>query len=293
MASTNPETDPVQLPPDTRLGGVHLQVADLGRSLTYYTTVLGLRQLDIDGDSAMLGTPDSASPLVTLHQVAGTRPAPRRGAYGLFHFAILVPDRRDLGRLLGHLASHQASVGMADHVVSEAIYLTDPDGLGIEVYADRPRASWPRLDGQIAMATAPLDADDLIRAGGPRPWAGIPPGATMGHIHLHVGDLDRAVAFYHLTLGFDITLRTYPGGALFLSAGGYHHHLGVNVWSPGPAASADHARLLEWTLVLPDLADLTPVERRLLAAGYSATQEGPTRVTADPWGTLLRLRGSA
>jgi catechol 2,3-dioxygenase len=276
------------LPEQTRVGGVHLQVADLERSLSYYRHVIGLRGIAASAETASLGVPGSNEALVTLHPVPGTRPVPRRGTFGLFHFAILVPDRAALGRFVAHLAATGARAGMSDHKVSEAIYLTDPDGLGIEVYADRPREEWQYDGGQLAMATDPLDVGSLVAAGRGTAWNGMPAGTRMGHVHLHVGGLDEAAAFYHRALGFDITVRSYPG-ALFFSAGGYHHHLGTNTWSPGPAPAADQARLLEWTLVVPSPLDADAAGRRLIEAGYPATPEGTSWRVADPWGTPLRI----
>ena len=276
-----------RLPVQTRLGPVTLQVSVIERSLDYYTRVLGLRLLDASSAEASLGTPESAEPLVTLKAIPGTHPARRRG-YGLFHFAILLPDRGALGRFVSHLAAHDIHAGMADHLVSEAIYLSDPDGLGIEVYADRPRSQWTYADGQLAMATEPLDVNDLVRSAQSRPWDGAPPGTTMGHMHLHVGDLQEAERFYQQLLGFDVTVWGYPG-ALFFSAGGYHHHLGTNTWAPGPKAPADQAQLREWTLVVPTRDDAATIGSRVAAAGHEVVVVGDDRLVTDPWGTQVRV----
>jgi catechol 2,3-dioxygenase len=278
----------VRLPDTTRVGGVRLQVSDLPRSLAYYRDVVGLRVIDVAPDVATLGVPASDAALITLNAVPGTRPVPRRGTFGLFHFAILLPDRAALGRFVAHLASIGVPAGMSDHKVSEAIYLTDPDGLGIEVYADRPRSTWRYMDGQLVMTTDPLDVDDLVSAGAGGTWDGAPTGTTIGHVHLHVGDLAQAAAFYHEVVGFDITVSNYPG-ALFFAAGGYHHHLGTNIWAPGPAAAVDQARLLEWTLVVPSAAEARVVGERLLTAGHCAAVHGHDWTVADPWGTPLRI----
>lgn len=278
----------VRLPDTTRVGGVRLQVSDLSRSLAYYRDVVGLRVIDVAPDVATLGAPASDAGLITLHAVPGTRPVPRRGTFGLFHFAMLLPDRAALGRFVAHLASIGVPAGMSDHKVSEAIYLTDPDGLGIEVYADRPRSTWRFLDGQLVMTTDPLDVDDLVSAGAGGTWDGAPAGTTMGHVHLHVGDLAQAAAFYHEVVGFDITVSNYPG-ALFFAAGGYHHHLGTNIWAPGPAPAVDQARLLEWTLVVPSAAEARVIGERLLTAGHAAAANGHGWTVADPWGTPLRI----
>jgi catechol 2,3-dioxygenase len=181
-------------------------------------------------------------------------------------------------------------VGAGDHHVSEAFYLTDPDGLGIEVYADRPRATWRRVGRELMMATDPVDVAELVRAAGDTPWTGMPAGTVMGHVHLHVGDLPRAGAFYSEALGFDRIVWHYPG-ALFLGAGGYHHHLGTNTWagaSAQPAGEGD-ARLLEWTMILPDAAAVDAAAASLANAGFPAERDGGDLVTRDPWGTQLRV----
>ena len=277
-----------RLPSATHVGAVTLAVADLDRSIDYYREVIGLHLLTREGNRATLGAPDER-PLVVLEEHAGLRPVPRRGAFGLYHFAILLPDRASLGRFVGHLGRFGVQVGMANHLVSEALYLTDPDGLGIEVYADRPRTAWRARGQELAMTSEPLDVRSLLMAGGQLPWDGVPAGTVMGHMHLHVGDLAQAEAFYHRALGFDKIVWSYPG-ALFLSAGGYHHHLGTNTWSPGPSARPDEARLLEWTLHVPTSADVAAVETSLVAAGHATTRDdGGRLVVADPWGTIVRV----
>ena len=284
-----------RLPGDTRLGPVRLQIADLGRSLGYYQDVLGLEILERTSSSARLGTP-SGGGLVELGERRGARPAPRRGRTGLFHFAILLPDRASLGRFARRLRRLGIDAGSADHLVSEALYLQDPDNLGIEVYADRPRAEWRRIGRELMMATDPIDMEGLLEAAGGAAWTGMPPGARMGHVHLHVGDLDRAAAFYSEALGFDRTVWGYPG-ALFLGAGGYHHHLGTNLWA-GPGAThpaPDEAQLLEWRIDLPSPESLEAAIRSLEANRYEVEREespglGPTARTSDPWGTVVRLR---
>lgn len=267
-----------RLPDATHVGPVRLQVSNLQQSLDYYESVLGVQRIPADHGDASLGASDG-TPLIHLVEKRGVRPVPRRGAFGLYHFAILLPDRPFLGRFLAHLRRLEESVGMADHLVSEALYLTDPDGLGIEVYADRPRNEWGTRGSELAMSSDPLDVRSLVEAGGDVAWTGMPAGTTMGHVHLHVGSLAQAEAFYHARLGFDKIVWSYPG-ALFLSAGGYHHHLGVNTWSPGPAAREEEAQLLEWSLILPSETDVA-------AAAASVGRAG--NLLADPWGTVLRL----
>jgi len=276
------------LPDDTGVGAVQLQVVDLSRSLDFYRGVLGLQVFEQEARSAVLGAAGGRV-LVRLHGKPGIRPVPKQGAFGLYHFAILVPDRAHLGRLLTHLMrAYPGRLGMADHLVSEALYLWDPDGLGIEVYADRPRDSWRSDNGELVMATDPLDAESLIAAGGGAAWTGMPEGTIVGHVHLHVGDIGQAEAFYHLGLGLEKTVWSYPG-ALFLAAGGYHHHLGVNTWSPGPAAREDEARLMEWELVVPGPAAEEAVVN-LQRSGATVEDAGAGWLAADPWGTVVRIR---
>lgn len=277
-----------RLPDDAQVGRVRLQVSDLAASLPYYTQVLGFRVVSQHDTVAHLG-PEGGPVLIELHERNGAHPVGRRGLLGLYHFAILLPDRAALGRFVSHLADVGAYAGSADHLVSEALYLSDPDGLGIEVYADRPRGQWTTRLREIAMATEPLDLRALVRASGGEPWTGMPAGTTIGHVHFHVGALDGAEAFYHSALGFDKVVWSYPG-ALFFSAGGYHHHVGTNTWAAGaPLAGADDARLLEWELRLPTARDIEAAAAHAARAGYTVRDDGADRLIADPWGTTVRL----
>jgi catechol 2,3-dioxygenase len=279
-----------RLPAATHLGRVRLQVSDLSRSLTYYSAVLGLRVLQQNDSSATLGAHGSVTPLVELYERPGAAAVPRQGRLGLYHFAVLLPDRPALGRFLAHLRALGVRAGMSDHLVSEAIYLTDPDGLGIEVYADRPRSGWQARDGQLEMATNPMSVPDVLAAAAGEPWTGMPVGTTIGHVHLFVDDVERAARFYHDALGFDKMVWSYPG-ALFMAAGGYHHHLGTNSWAAGaPRAQPDDARLLEWEIILPTTADVDAAAASLAAAGIPVDRT-PTgdALADDPWGTRLRL----
>ena len=280
-----------RLPDASHVGAVHLQVVDLRRSLSYYEQVLGLRAHGMTSTSAVLSADGDERPLVTLNTKRGVTPA-RRGALGLYHFAILLPARSDLGRFASHLASSGVRPGMADHSVSEALYLWDPDGLGIEVYADRPRDGWRRHNRELEMTTDPLDIRSVMAAGGGEAWTAAPSGTTVGHVHLHVGSLEQGEAFYHRAVGFDKTVWSYPG-ALFMAAGGYHHHLGTNTWSLGPAASVDEARLLEWELMVPSEADVEAVARNLRDAGCGVEHLEKGIVVADPWGTRVHVRAAS
>jgi catechol 2,3-dioxygenase len=278
-----------RLPDATHLGRVRLQVADLDRSIAYYETVIGLRVLDRSANVATLGPQGHDNVIVELRAKPGVRPVARRGHIGLYHFAILLPDRASLGRLIAHLAAIGVYAGMSDHFVSEAIYLQDPDGLGIEVYADRPRSEWRSSDRQLAMTTNPLDVDDVVRSGGGVPWGGAPAGTVIGHVHLYVRDLDEAAAFYHEALGLDKIVWGYPG-ALFMSAGGYHHHLGTNTWAAGaPLATDDEAQLLDWEIVVPDAATVERAVESLENHGAQVRREDKAVAARDPWGTTVRV----
>jgi catechol 2,3-dioxygenase len=290
-----------RLPDATSLGAVTLRVSDLERSVAYYTVALGLRVIARDEFRATLGIAGDANvdgngrPLVVLQETKGVKPIPQRGRLGLFHVAILLPTRGDLGRLVRHLSTLGVPVGAGDHLVSEAFYLHDPDGLGIELYVDRPRAEWRRVGRELMMATDPVDVDGVVASGGSAPWLGMPAGTIIGHVHLKVGALDRAEAFFAGAIGFDKMVWTYQG-ALFFGAGGYHHHLGTNTWASAGATPArdDEAALVEWTIVVPTFDDVKAAGASLHAAGFACELDaaGDLR-TSDPWGTALRISGSA
>lgn len=244
---------PPPLPSDTRIGSVHLRVADLERQVAFYQDVLGLTLLAEDGATAALGTARGL-PLVILHESPGA-PPPAAGAPGLFHMAFLMPDRMALGAMMQRVGArgHRFD-GFGDHNVSEAAYLRDPEGNGIELYADRSRDVWRTVDGRVFMTTEPLDVAGLLDAA-PAPAPGLPEDAVMGHIHLRVGSLGSAEAFYVDRLGFGVVTRDYPG-ALFVAAGDYHHHVGLNVWGVrGGTPSTDGALgLLSFDIVVPSEA---------------------------------------
>lgn len=281
-----------RLPDATRLGRARLQVTDLPRSLGFYTKVLGFRVLAQEDGVATLGALGDDRAILELHGGAST-PVPRGGRQGLFHFAILLPDRASLGRFLVHLGDIGERAGASDHLVSEAIYLSDPDGLGIEVYADRARETWRHEGRELSMATIPLDARSVAEAAAGEPWAGMPAGTTLGHMHLHVGSLEEARAFYHDALGFDLIVWSYSG-ALFFSAGGYHHHLGTNIWAKGqPSAAPGEARLLDWEIVLPDAAAVDAARGSLESHGHVGVRAVSGWTFRDPWGTPVSLVSAA
>ena len=277
--------------PATTVGPVALTVADIKRSEQFYTDVLGLRVLVRAGSTLTLSA-DGATPLAALTEHAGAQPRPPRTT-GLYHFAILVPSRLELARSLRRLAEMRYPLtGASDHLVSEALYLDDPDGNGIEIYRDRPRAEWPSRNGQLQMAVDPLDIDGILNEleRDTRPWDGIAPGTTLGHMHLHVADLHAAEAFYCGVLGFDIMLR-YGPSALFISAGGYHHHIGLNVWAgvgapPPPAGSAG---LRYFVVQLPNAGALEQLVERVRAAGVASEQTSEGIILRDPSANQLVL----
>ncbi|MEQ1869163.1 MAG: VOC family protein [Vicinamibacterales bacterium] len=277
-----------RLPAATRLGGVTLLVRDLGRSIDYYTHVLGLRLLSRRDWTAELGVVGSDASLLRLRAQPDVelRPVTR---LGLFHFALLVPTRAALGSLLVHLVREGVPTASADHAVSEALYLTDPDGLGIEVYCDRPRPEWRANGDEWHMTTEPLDLENVMRSGEAGPFNGLSAGTVLGHMHLRVGSLDQAEAFYHRGLGFDKSVWSYPG-ALFLSAGGYHHHLGTNTWGGQLAPrAAREPGLLAWDIILPSMQDVGDAVRSLVSTGAHAAERDDGWAVADPWGTEVRL----
>jgi catechol 2,3-dioxygenase len=251
-----------ELPPDTRMGAVHLTVADLDRSLAYYESQIGLRVHARDAGRAQLGT--GGEDLLVLTEEPGARPAD--GYSGLFHFALLVPERVELARWLAHAARDRVALsGLSDHFVSEAIYLRDPDHHGIEIYADRPRELW---EGQVdRLTTLPLDTNDLLATledPAAEPFDGLAGGTVMGHVHLCVSDVAQSVSYYRDLVGFGLMVQLGDQAA-FLSAGGYHHHLGGNTWQSAgrPYPPEGHARLTQMTIVLPDEASRAAVAERV------------------------------
>ena len=294
--STQPTTTSIH--PDTQLGLVALTVADLPRSMAFYQDVLGFELLQEGPEQAVLGA--GGTPLLVLHELPGAGPAPTNvtGLTGLYHFAILVPTRADLARSLLHMVESGYPLGGAsDHLVSEALYLSDPDNNGIEIYRDRPREEWPRKGGQLQMASDPLDLRALIAEAqaDPRPWNGLAAGTRLGHMHLQVADIPQARDFYHGVLGFDIVFDWERMGALFVSAGGYHHHLGLNTWHSrgGRPAPEGSAGLRYFTVLLPDEDALAPVLTRFDAAGISYRQDNGGVVVDDPWrNSILLLTGN-
>lgn len=285
-------TEPT-LPAGLRMGAVRLRVTDAARSAAFYTGTVGLSLLGRNDDGSLrLGVGGQ-----TLIELVGAPDASLRprGTTGLFHVALLVPDRPALALVLRRLVAQGVRLGASDHLVSEALYLDDPDGNGIEIYRDRPESDW-RWDRQtVEMATQPLDLRRLLADApeGVALDAPMPEGTRVGHVHLQVGDLAGARRFYVDELGFAVTTDRYPG-ALFVSAGGYHHHLGLNIWHSrgGSAAPANSVGLIEYEVVLPDAAAVKAVRARLQAAGEAVAPRAHGFAVADPWGTRLLIRAA-
>jgi catechol 2,3-dioxygenase len=297
--SASPSTQTTPFPtasvidPATDVGLLSLTVADLERSLAFYTQAIGLTLLEREGSRAILGV--AGQPLLALTEQPGAAEWPRGGrSYtGLYHFAILLPTRADLGRWLRHwLELGLGMPGQGDHLVSEALYLEDPDGHGIEMYHDRPRDQWQWDNGRVRMATDPVDIRGLLadaeRSG--RPWDGVRAGTRLGHLHLQVGDIAQARAFYHDVLGFDVVAEM--PSALFVSAGGYHHHIGMNTWHSrgGGPAPANSVNLRHFTVDLPSEAARAAVVTRVDAAGLPHMPVADAIAVQDPWSNTLLLR---
>ena len=272
-----------------RIGAVTLTVHDLDRVARFYREVVGLREFGAEPDAVRLGT--GSAVLLELRRDARARFRLPRDA-GLFHTAFLLPSRADLGGWIRHVARNRVPIeGVADHGVSEAVYLADPEGNGVEVYSDRPHHTWAWSDGAVAMRTDPLDTEALMRDAGPLPWDGVPETTTVGHVHLKVGAIAPADAFYAGVLGVPLTAR-YPGGSFF-GADRYHHHLAANIWQSrnagprtGPATG-----LADVGLRVADRAMLDAIGRRAAEAGIPAERHGPVLSLRDPWGTSLTLTG--
>jgi catechol 2,3-dioxygenase len=277
-----------------RPGAVRLNVAELDRAQAFYEATVGLRTIERAGDLTILGAGDTPAVELVGRPDAPARP---RRTTGLFHLAILVPTRVELARAVHRVVETGWSLtGASDHLVSEAVYLSDPEGNGIEIYRDRPREEWNYAEGQVQMETLPLDLNGVLGEleGGEESANGMPPQTRIGHVHLNVADLSESEAFYHGALGFDVTVRGYPG-ALFLSTGGYHHHIGLNTWAgvgapPPPPGSLGLER---FELLVDDERRLDELEQSLDGAGVDTVRDEAGIRTADPSGNGVLLRVAA
>ena len=289
MTQKNPASaaEASRLPATLRLGGVHITVTDLDRSVAFYGDNIGLDLHNREGSVAAMGAGDGD--LLFLYEEPGAQRAGRHA--GLYHFALLHSSREELARTALRLAATRTRIqGASDHGISEAIYLPDPDGNGIELAADRPRGMWPDLsnpgwDG----GPEPLDMEGLLAAvANEEPPPDIDRGLVVGHVHLHVGDLERGLAFYRDVLGFDL-MTFLPGAAAFVAAGGYHHHLGFNVWRGQgvPPAPEGRVGLRHWTVVLDDAEAVAEVAGRVREAGIEVEERENGFVMRDPWGIAV------
>ena len=277
------------LHPDTCLGYVHLTVTNLPQSLAFYQRSLGFQLHHREGDTAYLGA--GRADLLVLTELPGATPPGR--TTGLYHFAILVPSRPDLARVLRNLVETETHLdGAADHLVSEALYLSDPDGNGIEIYRDRPRTAWEYPNGTLKMGTDPLDYQGLVAElkEDSGLWDGLPPGTILGHMHLHVANIPEAEAFYSGVIGFDVMARYQPS-ASFMSAGGYHHHLGVNTWNGvgAPPPPPDAVGLRYFVVRLPSEPEQEKLIVRLDKAKVPFERRENKVVVRDPSQNELRF----
>jgi catechol 2,3-dioxygenase len=277
------------LPPQSCIGRIRLRVADIGRSRSFYVDDLGLTEHDANDRAAAFG-PAEGEALIRVEEVAGTRYRPD-GINGLYHFAILFPDRASLASAIRRLQTARWPFhGFSDHGVSEAAYLADPDGNGIELYVDRPRDQWPTDSGRLVMYSRALDVPSLLEEAEPSNASSHLPAATrIGHMHLHVGDLAQAEAFWVDVVGFEVITRDYPG-ALFVSAGGYHHHLGVNTWARTRGRPADVAGLLDFEVRTGSETAVESVRGRAEHSGVSVTKTQDGLALKDMDGNVVLIR---
>jgi catechol 2,3-dioxygenase len=283
----------MSIEPESRVTSVSLIVSNLDRSLGFYRSI-GFEAAPTGANHAALGAP-GGKPFLYLEAHAGA--IHPHGVTGLFHFAVLHPDRAALARAFRHMvAARIRFTGFADHLVSEALYFSDPDGNGIEYYRDRPRGQWTRHGVEVKMTTDPLDLDSLLEeaANAPDAWLGLEAGTRLGHMHLHVAHIRPAEQFYRDTLGFDLTAR-FGSQASFYAAGGYHHHIATNTWAgvgapPPPEGSVG---LNEFTIEVPNEAAVRNVALRLATQGVAYREDGPDLLTEDPSRNRVRISPAA
>jgi catechol 2,3-dioxygenase len=277
---------------DTVLGQLKLKVSNLDRSIRFYREVVGFQVLEQSPSSASL-TVDGKSVFLILEEIPNPVVTPRRSHSGLYHFAILVPTREQLGLSLRNLIKSGIQIGQGDHLVSEALYISDPYHNGIEIYRDRPRSEWNKdSEGNYVMASDPVDIDGLLEEAGDKPWSGLSSETILGHIHLHVSDLSKSRAFYCDILGFDMVFDASRAmGAYFISAGGYHHHIGMNIWAGvgAPQPPANSTGLSYFTIVLPSVEEQGRIIERIKEAGLLVMEHDDYWVVKDPSGIEVRV----
>ncbi|TSB45469.1 VOC family protein [Alkalicoccobacillus porphyridii] len=275
----------------TQLGRVKLRVSNLNQSVAFYKEIIGFTLIQIEHPVARLSV--GSEVLLELEEVEGLVRLPQRSSAGLYHVAILLPDRASLARILLHFADKQIPIGQADHLVSEALYLSDPDGHGLEIYRDRSRDTWEvEANGDYKMASDPLDIQGLLQEAKGKPWDGLPEGTVIGHVHMHVSDLDETEAFYRDVIGFE-TVGDYQSWmqAKFMAAGRYHHHLGFNIWAgKGAPATPDHAAGMSYyTVKLVNNNERDQLILRLDSAGVSYSEDPDQLWVTDPSGMKIRF----
>ncbi len=275
--------------PNTYVGQVDLNVENLERALAFYQEVIGFKVLERTESTAKL-TADGKTALLSIEQPDNVEPIQGKTT-GLYHFALLLPERSDLARIVQHFAKIGLRFGSSDHLVSEALYLSDPDGNGIEIYRDREPSEWKWNDGEVDMAVDPLDFRDLLAGADQQAWNGLPPDTVMGHIHLHVAELTMTERFYTQGLGFEVVNR-FGSQAIFISTGRYHHHIGLNTWNGvgAPMPPANRVGLRSFTLIYPDDAARDRAVVHLRGIGASVVEERGAFLTSDPSGNRVWLR---
>jgi catechol 2,3-dioxygenase len=284
-------TSTYQIPATTHLGEVSLRISNLDRSIQFYTEVVGLKLLERSDKVATL-TADGKQSLLRLEQLTDAVTMPVRSTSGLYHFAILLPDRKSLGLALRNLAESGIEIGQGDHLVSEAFYISDPDQNGIEIYADRARDTWKRdADNNYIMSSDPVDVESLFALATNEPWQGLPAGTVIGHVHFHVRSLEESRRFYTGVLGFDIVGNFANMSALFVSAGGYHHHIGLNIWAGtgAPVNPANATGIDYFTIIYDGKEQLEQAIEQLRQSNTSIEQQGKDWFTVDPQNIRIRL----
>jgi len=284
-------TSTYQIPATTHLGEVSLRISNLEQSIQFYTEVVGLKLLERSETVATM-TADGKNSLLRLEQLANAVTLPVRSTSGLYHFAILLPDRKSLGLALRNLAQSGIEIGQGDHLVSEAFYISDPDQNGIEIYADRARETWKRdADNNYIMSSDPVDVDSLFALAANEPWQGLPAGTVIGHVHFHVRSLEESRRFYTGVLGFDIVGNFANMSALFVSAGGYHHHIGLNIWAGtgAPVNPANATGIDYFTIIYDGKEQLEQAVEQLRQSNAFIEQQSKDWFTVDPQNIRIRL----
>ncbi|MGG3890749.1 VOC family protein [Metabacillus fastidiosus] len=275
--------------PVTFVGQVNLKVQNLERSLAFYQEIIGFKVLEQTETSASL-TADGKTVLLSIQQPNNIVPKQERTT-GLYHFALLLPRRSDLAKIVQHFIGIGLPFGSSDHLVSEALYLSDPDGNGIEIYIDRHPSEWKWENDEVEMAVDPLNFVNLLAEGKQQSWKGLPAATVMGHIHLHVSELKKTEEFYIKGLGFEVVNR-YGAQALFISDSKYHHHIGLNTWNGvgAPAPSPNSVGLESFTLMLPNEEKRNKIIAQLNSIGVSVIKENNSFITSDPSGNRIYLQ---